>query len=654
MNQTARLVKSGFGAVCLIANLIGITFPFQGYSQTPNPWEQLKVSYPDQQAVFLSYERTVTLFIKDDSLRATEEIEEDIFILKDIGDMFSPREIHGSHFAEVSQIKARTLVWDKGRYREMPVTDIVRKKELDNEIFYDDSYYYSVSFPGVAPDNRTVLTYQNYYRDVRFLPPFYFTRYFPYQKIKLTVKAPKGVELRFLTLNDSLKKINYRTYEKGPYLYHEWEAAQMQGMVSRRSAPAPAYTAPQVIVYVNSFMLGNQRKPVLRDINDLYQWYRSFVASLSTDYSAELRAEVNKLISPSDSELQKVQKIFFWVQQNIKYIAFEDGMRGFIPHSSSYVFAKRYGDCKDMTSLLVGMLDVAGVKAYYTWIGTRDLPYRYSQLPTPLVDNHMIATYLAPDGKPIFLDGTSRHTRFGLPSSMIQGKEALIGLGPDTYRLATVPVEEPVTSLMTDSVKMVVADGELMGKGKISLEGYAKVFGGYELDRSQKEAEKQYVTKLAGKGSNKFFLDNYLIEDLHNLDKPTRVFYQFKVSDYTKQLENEIFVNLNLNKHFYNGYIEKARETPVENDYQYVQKEFLELEIPDGYHVEHIPASTRYEGDVMSFDLNYRIIGNRVILDKSITIRYLLLQPRQFNNWNEAVKKLSEAYRESVIFKTDR
>ena len=92
-----------------------------------------------------------------------------------------------------------------------------------------------------------------------------------------------------------------------------------------------------------------------------------------------------------------------------------------------------------MANLIVNMLKLAGVKAYHTWIGTRDLPYKYSKVPTPLVDNHMIATYISADKQYYFLDATSDHTPFGLPSSMIQGKEALIGLDPTHYEVKMIP-----------------------------------------------------------------------------------------------------------------------------------------------------------------------------------------------------------------------
>ena len=71
----------------------------------------------------------------------------------------------------------------------------------------------------------------------------------------------------------------------------------------------------------------------------------------------------------------KARRIYKWVQQNIKYVAFEDGMEGFIPRDASLVCSRRYGDCKDMASILTKMLQYSGVEACFVWIGTRSLPY---------------------------------------------------------------------------------------------------------------------------------------------------------------------------------------------------------------------------------------------------------------------------------------
>ena len=102
-------------------------------------------------------------------------------------------------------------------------------------------------------------------------------------------------------------------------------------------------------------------------------------------------------------------------------------MGGFVPREAGLVCSRRFGDCKDMASILTEMNTAAGLTAYFTWIGTRDLPYKFTQVPLPLVSNHMICTiYL--NGKYVFLDGTDPTCVFGLTPAGIQDKEAMISI----------------------------------------------------------------------------------------------------------------------------------------------------------------------------------------------------------------------------------
>ena len=54
---------------------------------------------------------------------------------------------------------------------------------------------------------------------------------------------------------------------------------------------------------------------------------------------------------------------------------------------------KKVWRLKDNSSILYEMLKAAGIKGELTWIGTRSIPYKYNELPTPSVDNHMILYY---------------------------------------------------------------------------------------------------------------------------------------------------------------------------------------------------------------------------------------------------------------------
>lgn len=621
-------------------------------AQSTDLWQQFKERFPDEPAVFIERSEVLNITPDGDSLRAFLDVGEDVLHLKEQTDMLSGKRVYGSHFSQVANIKAKTLVWDKNRYKEMVVSNFKKNSDRSAGIFYDDSYYYSFDFPSIASRNRTQLEYRENLKDVRFIHGYIFSAYLPQGKTTYTIKTTKDVDLAYQVLNDNNKQIQFRKTEKGNTVTYEWTAQFMPALKSEDKSPSLRYYAPHVICYVKSYKTKKGTINVLSNVDDLYHWYYTFVEKLNKENSPELVAIAGKIKAESKSEIETVKKVYYWVQNNIQYIAFEQGMRGLIPHSGSYVCEKRYGDCKDMANLIVNMLQLAGIKAYHTWIGTRDIPYRYTEVPTPLVDNHMIATYISKDGQYYFLDGTSDHTAFGYPSSMIQGKEALIGIDAGHYEVKEVPVIAKEKNIMTDSMTIRIDGAQLIGSGKSTLSGYPKVFGGYELDRSEKDDVKRYITRLVGKGSNKFYLDKYTLSSLDDHDKPTRIDYDFRLSDYFQKLGDELYINLNLNKDYYNDVINVAsRKSPRESEYKYIKYEVIEMAIPEGYTVEYLPPDAKIDGPLLGCEITYQSKPGKIIASKKFYLDYILLQPDQFGRWNETVKQISETYKESIILK---
>ena len=615
-------------------------------------WQTLKSRYPEDPAVFIDRSEVLNVFVEGDSLRVFSDVSEDMMHLKEQTDVYSGRKVYGSHFSQVADLKAKTLVWDRNRYKEIGVSDFKKNSDRDRGIFYDDSYYYAFDFPSVASGNRTVLSYREVHKDPRFIAGFMFVTYLPQAKTTYTINTTRDVELFYQVVNDPEKTIKFKKTEKGKNVTFEWSAQNLTSVRNEDEAPSLRYFAPHVVCYVKSYQANGKKVNVLSDANDLYQWYYGFIKDLNQETTPELKAIVDDLKTSSKTELDLVKNVFYWVQDHIQYIAFEQGMRGLIPHSGTYTCEKRYGDCKDMANLIVHMLQIAGVKSYHTWIGTRDLPYRYSDIPTPLVDNHMIATYISDKGQYYFLDATSDYTPFGYPSSMIQGKEALISRGPTSFEIREVPVLEKEMNYMTDSVELVLQENALVGSGLSTLVGYPKVFGGYELDRAELEDVKKYVIRLLGKGSNKFFLDDYSVSHLNERDVPTALAYKFRILDYFQQIDDEIYLNLNLNKDYYNTFINtETRKAPRESDYQYAKYETVRLKIPDGYTVEYLPETASHDGSVLGYEIGYHVEGDRIIYSKKFFLNYLLLQPQHFAAWNESIKNISEAYKESIILK---
>ena len=623
-------------------------------AQTDELFDKTITMYPHNNSVFLEQRTVLTIDVENDSLKTFTEVFEDVIHLKDQSEYYGSKKVHGSMFAEVTSLEAKTLVWEKNKYKLVKVSNFKKNSNSSGSVFYDDSYFYSFDLPSVAPHNRTQIQYKQIFRDPRMLPVHFFQNYLPVIKSSFVIKAPIGVELNYKILNAADNPVTFKKTTKGKYIYYEWLAENAEPIKIEEKGPSIHYYCPQLVYSIRSFK-GQDDKihEVLPDLHALHAWYQTFTKHLNKNNSSKLQEVVNAIKSKSASDLELVKNIFYWAQNNIEYIAFEDGMQGFVPREATFTFEKRYGDCKDMANLIVVMLELAGKRAYHTWIGSRDLPYKYSEFSTPIVDNHMIATYISDSGEYYYLDATSDYTQFGFPSSMIQGKEALIAIDADKFEIKTIPVIERERNITTDSMKLTLVNNDIVGTGKSRLVGFHKAFSGPELDRSEDSDIKKYVTKLIGKGSNKFYLDDFKLYDILNQDKATRVDYDFRISDYFQKIDDEIYINLNLSKDYFNHFVNRdTRKTAIEMDYQYIRDEVIELKIPEGYKIQYQPADFQFNGAFLGANLKYVNHGDgRVTLHKQFFMNSIMVDPKNFENWNEDVKNLSECYKESVILK---
>ena len=653
MTRFWQVIAGHIFNVYLVCGLFSLSLVVTAQGQESELYKFYKSKFHDAPAVFVERSEQLNITIEEDSLVVYSDVFEDILHLKAQTEFYSSGKVFGSHFSQVADLKAKTLIWERNRFKEMHVKDFRKNSDRDAGIFYDDSYNYTFDFPSVTQGNRTHLQYRLILKDARFLPGYVFPTYLPQGKTQYTIRKSKSVDLVYEVINDPAELVKFRKYEKGNFEFLEWTCENQPARKREEDSPSMRYFAPHVICYVKSFESKTKGTVnVLSDLDDLYSWYHSFVRNLNKETSPELLSIVNKITDASHSDIEVVKGVFYWVQENIQYIAFEQGMRGLIPHSGSYVCEKRYGDCKDMANLIVEMLTLAGIKGHHAWIGTRDLPYQYTCIPTPLVDNHMIAVYIGDDKRYYYLDATSDHTPFGLPSSMIQGKEALIGIDDDHYEVKTIPEISKERNIVVDSVEIKFDGDQIVGTGMTSLGGYPKVFGSYALDRSGEDEIKRNVTRLIGKGSNKFYLDNYNLSNVRDRDVQTVIDYSFHIGGYFQRIGDELYVNLNLNKDHYNDFINiAARSSPMERDYKYQKIDYCELIIPDGYTLEYLPPNARVNGDLLGFETEYRTQNGKIQFQKKFYVDYLLMQPDQFERWNDAIKPLSEAYKESIILR---
>lgn len=619
-------------------------------AQTDLPiWSQ---KHPDENAVYLKDEETIIIKVNKGKLDIRQEVYHEVLYLNDNAHFLSNGRVYYSHFSPILELEAQTLVpQENDRYKTIQVSDFKDVGETSENIFYDDSRSKSFMYPALTKGAKTILSYKKNLTEPHLLSSFFFGSSYPAAEAKLVIRAQKGVKIKYNIYHGDQLPIDYTTKEKGDFVDHIWTAKDVKKFEGEAGAVPARYYIPHIVYYIESYTVNGVETPVLRNLSDLHNWDYSFVKSTINEDSPELKKLTDSIISGAATDKEKAKRIYYWVQDHVKYVAFEDGLRGFTPYSPYTVCNNRYGDCKDMASLLNGMLRYAGLNSHLVWIGSRSLPYKFTELPTPGVANHMITAVQLEDTL-IYLDATSRFTPFGIPSAFIMGKEALFEMGESSYKIRTVPVMSKELSASVDSASFRITGKMIHGTGKLTLSGYKKARNTYGLDGNRKEDVDKAVHNLLQKGSNKYKTSKYTLHNIRDKDHPLEVNYEFTVEDYVTIADNEMYVNILLDKYFSNATIDTSKfSLPRENDFHVSYTTVNTVEIPEGYEVNYVPKDSEYKGDLFGYTIRYAQTGKAVTAVCSIHLSYLILDKEKFPEWNNMIKKLKSNYKEAVVLK---
>jgi len=141
--------------------------------------------------------------------------------------------------------------------------------------------------------------------------------------------------------------------------------------------------------------------------------------TLTRSDKASVASIVDEIKSKADTTEKQAELALKYVQRNIRYLGIELGEGGYIPRRPEKTLAQRFGDCKDVTMLLMAILDGLGIEAAPILVDTNDRSNFTQTQPTPFAFNHVIVGATV-KSKPYFLDAT-RSEQLGDLARLDQG-----------------------------------------------------------------------------------------------------------------------------------------------------------------------------------------------------------------------------------------
>jgi Domain of Unknown Function with PDB structure (DUF3857)/Transglutaminase-like superfamily len=611
---------------------------------------QLKAKFPNDEMAYLLRSEKVNMDILNGQLVIDVLHKDERMFLDERASNWADERIYYSEaFQEVLDVEAFSMVPEKAGLKKVPVADIKTEKPSPSAgVFFDDMFVKKFTFPSAKQGGTGTLSYRERIKNPYMLSGFAFGNYVPILNAEFSVSFPADVKVSYKTFGDMRGIVFKQTTQNGRTTY-AWKAQNLKAYPIENESPSFRHYVPQVFLFVENYVVNGKKTEILGDIPKLFSFYKSLVKDLNQQPDPALSATADSL-TRGKNELEKIKSVYYWVQDKVKYIAFEEGLGGFVPRQAADVCRKRYGDCKDMASLITAMLKVAKVPAQLVWIGTRDIPFRYAENPSMAVDNHMIAAVKVA-GEWQFLDATDDRIDFGLPTSHIQGKEAMIMTDDGKYEIVQVPIVPASQNTKRDSIVLQYDNRTLRGTGQCSFDGLYKTYMKSVLQYRSEPQQNEYFKDFFSRGSNKSTLEKISKTPLEERDAPLRFNYVFRVPDYVQQVGNEVFINPHLTRMWTDRRIEDTRRNDWKYNYQQTEEYITVLPIPAGQVVTNLPANVAFSHSKFGFEVSYEQTESQIIVRNKLLLNTLLVKKEDFAEWNKMIAALNDAYTEVISLK---
>jgi hypothetical protein len=519
--------------------------------------------------------------------------------------------------------------------------------QVDDYFFSDAHVCY---FPLLLDKKGSIASvdFEKIIRDPRYLTSVFFSEIFPVASKQLVFKVPKW-------MNVEMKEMNFNGYNisktkdydsKNDEDVYTYTATNLTAQENEKSCPGPTYIYPHILVISKEANPAGTNITFFKSTADQYAWYRSVLKDLSNNETI-IKSKADEIIAGKTDDFDKIKSIFYWVQNNIRYIAFEDGIAGFLPDKADEVMRKKYGDCKGMANLTKELLKAEGFDARLCWLGTNHIAYDYST-PSLAVDNHMICALMY-KGKTYFLDATENYLGLNDYAERIQGRQILIEDG-DKYILTHVPEETYAQNLDSEKRELAINGTDLTGTVSEQWKGEKKEEILYQLNYIKKDKSQDALKNYLSDGNGDYKITDIKTSGLDNIDGDLTANYSFIHSNAVTSFNKDYYVDLDFRKELNNGSFDLDKR---KLDYLFPYKTHIErvteLTIPAGYKVTSLPTDLSVKNNNYDFNTTYTQQAGKIIYRKTIILKNTHLSKSDFKQWNDDIAKLAESYNQQLV-----
>ena len=329
---------------------------------------------------------------------------------------------------------------------------MINSSQMNSNIYNPNNKVLQVNLPGLEVGD--MIRYVTFRDTVKARVPntwsdSYLLEYTsPIKNYTIEIVAPAALPLAKIEIKDPIKgTVSSEIKKEKDTIRYRWEVKDVPRMFTEPNMPPLSTVVQRLLV------------STIKKWEDLSKWYWQLSKPHIEKITPAMRKKVAELTKDAGTSKQKIEAIFHFVSQKIRYmgITTEKEAPGYEPHDASLTFTNRYGVCRDKAALLTTMLRIAGFKAYPVLImaGQKKDP----DVPNPYF-NHAITCVEQKSGNYMLMDSTNENTKDIFPAYLCN-KSYLVAK-PQGETLKTSKIIPATKNMMQITTHATVNDAGLM------------------------------------------------------------------------------------------------------------------------------------------------------------------------------------------------
>ena len=475
----------------------------------------------------------------------------------------------------------------------------------------------------VAEDEGSLTLSYRIKESLPVLSRAFFVQYrVPVRRSSISIKAPGNWKIESAWLNGPGEG-EFRADSSA----YEWQSTEIGPLLEEPFSPPATDLVRQLLVRC--------REPVkdgdiwsFSSWDDVAEWFRKLCIP-SVSVTPEISREAVARTQDAATRLEKIRRLYHFVQEKVRYVAVEIGIGGYQPYPAQQTLENRYGDCKDQAALLCALLKSIDINACPVLLRTRNVGRVNRDFPSPFQFNHCIvyipaSQYIQQPGglsnlpeafhQGIYLDATASVCPFGdLPQP---DQEAWALVVSDTCGQLNKVASTGIQSNKTARKTFV----ELRANGSANCSVVEKHYGienqyvrGLLFGRKSSDRQQYWARKINENFPRSGNVE-LSVENEKELSLPIEMQYRFYVRKYS-QRSGELLISPAMYWKIFqkNPFHEPIRVNPVSLGHRRTVADTLLIAIPQGYVVGELPEPGRILKPFGEFNITYKVRDGRLI-----------------------------------------